>query len=75
MRVVDVSYVENRPKREIGMELKSTKTHVVQRIFKSLGYELVNLDRVVYGGLTKKDLPRGTWRTLTKQELINLQNL
>lgn len=75
VRVIDISYVENRPKREVGMELKSTKTHVVQRIFKSLGYEIVNLDRVVYGGLTKKDLPRGHWRTLSKQELINLQNI
>lgn len=75
VRVIDISYVENRPKREVGMELKSTKTHVVQRIFKSLGYEIVNLDRVVYGGLTKKDLPRGHWRALSKQELINLQNI
>lgn len=75
VRVTEVSYVENRPKREVGMELKSTKLHVVQRIFKSLGYEIVNLDRVIYGGLTKKDLPRGHWRILTQQELINLQNL
>lgn len=75
VKVTDVSYVENRPKREVGLELKSTKTHIVQRIFKSLGYEIVNLDRVVYGGLTKKDLPRGTWRVLNPQELINLQNL
>lgn len=75
VKVTDISYVENRPKREIGMELKSTKAHIVQRIFKSQGYEIVNLDRVIYGGLTKKDLPRGHWRILTKQELINLQNI
>ncbi|MFN2261670.1 MAG: rRNA pseudouridine synthase, partial [Psychroflexus sp.] len=25
-----------------------------------------------YGGLTKKDLPRGRMRQLTKQEIINL---
>lgn len=75
VKVTDISYVENRPKREIGLELRSTKAHIVQRIFKSQGYEIVNLDRVVYGGLTKKDLPRGHWRVLTKQELINLQNI
>lgn len=74
VQVTDISYVENRPKREIGLELKSTKNHIVQRIFKSLNYEVVKLDRVVYGGLTKKDLPRGHWRILSKQEIINLGN-
>lgn len=73
--VTEVSYVENRPKKEIGIELQSIRKHIVQRIFKSLGYEVVKLDRVIYGGLTKKDLPRGRWRVLTKQEIINLKNL
>ena len=74
-KVTEVSYVENKPKREIGLEIKSTKPHIVQRIFKSLGYEIVKLDRVVYGGLTKKDLTRGHWRVLSKQEVINLTNI
>ncbi len=73
--VTEISYVENKPKREIGLEIKSTKPHIVQRIFKSQGYEIVKLDRVVFGGLTKKDLGRGHWRVLTKQEIINLSNL
>src|SRR5690606_23937229 len=75
VKVTEVSYVENKPKREVGLELRSTKPHIVQRIFKSLNYEVVKLDRVVYGGLTKKDLGRGHWRVLTKQEIINLSNL
>jgi len=75
VKVTDVSYVENQPKREVGLEIKSTKPHIVQRIFKSLGYEIVKLDRVVYGGLTKKDLTRGHWRVLSRQEVINLSNL
>ena len=75
VKVTEVSYVENKSKREVGLELRSTKNHVVQRIFKSLGYEIVKLDRVVFGGLTKKDLPRGHWRVLTKQEIINMNNL
>ncbi|GAB2760097.1 pseudouridine synthase [Salinimicrobium soli] len=75
VNVTEISYVENKPKREVGLELRSTKQHIVQRIFKSLNYEVVKLDRVVYGGLTKKDLPRGHWRVLSKQELINLGNL
>ena len=75
VKVTDISYIENKPKREVGIELRSTKNHVVQRIFKSLNYEVVKLDRVVYGGLTKKDLPRGHWRVLSKQEIINLGNI
>ena len=74
-KVTEISYIENKPKKEVGLEIRSTKQHIVQRIFKSLGYEIVKLDRVVYGGLTKKDLGRGHWRVLNKQELINLSNL
>lgn len=72
VKVTDISYIENQPKREVGLELKSTKKSIVQSIFASLGYEIVKLDRVVYAGLTKKDLPRGFWRKLTEQEVINL---
>ncbi|CAN5260429.1 pseudouridine synthase [soil metagenome] len=75
VKVQDVSYIENRPRNEIGIETNSVKQHVVQRMFKSLGYEVEKLDRVVFGGLTKKDLPRGNWRVLTKQELINIKML
>lgn len=75
VNVTEISYIENKPKREVGLELRSTRNHVVQRLFKSLNYEIVKLDRVVFGGLTKKDLPRGHWRVLSKQEIINLGNL
>ena len=75
VKVTDISYIENKPKREVGIELRSTKNHIVQRIFKSLNYEVVKLDRVVFGGLTKKDLPRGHWRVLSKQEIINMANI
>ena len=72
VRVDDISYIDNSPKKEIGIELRSTRSKIVQRIFEELEYEVVKLDRVVYAGLTKKDLPRGHWRYLTKQEVINL---
>ncbi len=72
VKVDDISYIENEPKRQVGLELKSVKQHIVQRLFKKLNYEIVKLDRVVYGGLTKKDLPRGRYRQLTRQEIINL---
>ena len=70
--VDDISYVQNKSKREVGIELKSTRGHAVQRIFTSLGYEIKYMDRVVFGSLTKKDLPRGHFRPLNKQEVINL---
>lgn len=73
VNVTEIDYVEGKTKREVGLELKSTKNLIVQRIFFSLGYEIVKLDRVVYAGLTKKDLPRGYWRKLTEQEISNLK--
>jgi len=55
----------------IGIEIHVGKNRIVRRIFEHLGYEVVKLDRVMYGGLTKKDLARGKWRFLTQGE-INL---
>ena len=72
VRVQDVSYVDNAPKNQIGIEIYSTRNNIVRRIFEQLEYEVVKLDLVVYAGLTKKDLPRGHWRPLTEQEVINL---
>ncbi len=68
----DISYVENKSKHNIGLELRSQRPKIVQKIFKKLGYEIVKLDRVMYGDLTKRDLPRGRMRELNKQEIINL---
>ena len=72
VRVQEISFVENAPKNQVGIELSSTRNNIVKRIFEELEYEVVKLDRVVYAGLTKKDLPRGHWRYLTEQEVINL---
>lgn len=72
MRVQDISYIEKSPKTEVGVETRSSKNNLVRRIFEKLEYEVIQLDRVLYAGLTKKDLPRGHWRHLTKQEIINL---
>jgi 23S rRNA pseudouridine2605 synthase len=57
----------------VGIEILSAKNNIIKRLFEHLGYELIKLDRVVYAGLTKKDLPRGQWRALTEQEIINLK--
>ena len=70
----DVSYVAGASKREVGIQIHSGKNRIVRRIFESLGYEVVKLDRVVYANLTKKDLPRGRWRYLEERELIQLKH-
>lgn len=71
----DVSYVQGASKREVGIQIHSGKNRIVRRIFESLGYEVIKLDRVVYANLTKKDLPRGRWRYLEEKELIQLKHL
>ncbi len=58
----------------IGIEIHVGRNRIVRRIFEYLGYDVVKLDRVMYGGLTKKDLTRGTWRMLTKSEINMLKN-
>ncbi|WP_343564194.1 pseudouridine synthase [Sphingobacterium sp.] len=71
----DLSYVQGGSKREIGIQIHSGKNRIVRRIFESLGYEVVKLDRVVYANLTKKDLPRGRWRYLEEREIVQLKHL
>ena len=57
---------------QVGIELHIGRNRIVRRIFESLGYDVIRLDRVVYAGLTKKDLPRGQWRYLTPREVSRL---
>ena len=70
-----VSYVEGQSKTEVGIEIHSGRNRIVRKIFEHVGYKVVKLDRVIFAELTKKNLPRGRWRELTKQEVINLQIL
>jgi 23S rRNA pseudouridine2605 synthase len=62
-------YVKDGSSREVGVELHSGKNRIVRRMFESMGYEVVKLDRVQFSGLTKKDLPRGMYRHLTDKEV------
>ncbi len=68
----EASYVVGGSKKEIGLKIHMGRNRVVRRMFASLGYEVVKLDRVVFAGLTKKDLPRGKWRHLTEKEVLFL---
>ncbi|RZL60140.1 MAG: rRNA pseudouridine synthase, partial [Pedobacter sp.] len=71
----NISYVAGGTKKEVGIQIHSGKNRIVRRIFEHLGYNVEKLDRVVYGNLTKKDLPRGRWRYLEEHELIQIKHL
>ncbi|MEY4433003.1 MAG: hypothetical protein RLZZ44_1136 [Bacteroidota bacterium] len=73
--VEEVSYIDNEPKSEIGLKLRSANVKVVRSIFENFDYNVLRIDRVAFAGLTKKNLPRGNWRILTEQEIINLKNI
>jgi 23S rRNA pseudouridine2605 synthase len=73
--VDEISYIENEPKTEIGLKLRTPNVKVVRAIFESFNYDVIKIDRVAFAGLTKKNLPRGNWRFLTEQEIINLKNV
>ncbi len=76
IRVDEISYVEGaESKKEIGIRLHSGRNRIVRRIFEALGYRVTKLDRVIFAGLTKKDLPRGKWRFLRKEEVSHLKML
>lgn len=64
-----ISYVSPTDRKQAGIEIHSGRNRVVRRIFESLGYHVVKLDRVYFAGLTKKNLPRGRWRYLTQEEV------
>ena len=73
--VDSISYIEGKPKNEIGIEIHIGWNRVVRRIFKKMGYEVEALDRVIFAGLTKKNIKRGHWRILTEMEVNNLKML
>lgn len=74
--VVDqISFIEGKPKNEIGMEIHIGWNRVIRRIFQRLGYEVEALDRVMFAGMTKKNIKRGHWRILTDLEVNTLKML
>ena len=69
----EISYVKEN-KQEVGIEIHSGRNRIVRRIFEYLGYTVTKLDRVYYAGLTKKNLKRGQWRFLTREEVDRLKS-
>lgn len=65
----DIQMIDPNDARQVGIEIHSGKNRIVRRIFNHFDYQVTRLDRVVFAGLTKKDLPRGRFRFLTQQEI------
>ncbi|WP_298495029.1 pseudouridine synthase [uncultured Algibacter sp.] len=75
IEVEEISYIDGASKKEIGLKIKNTGNTIIRTIFEYLKYEIVSLDCVAIGHLTKKDIPRGHWKHLTEQELNTLKML
>ena len=71
---VDVlAYADVKDKTQLGVEIHSGRNRIVRRIFEHLGYDVKNLDRVMFAGLTKKNVERGKWRFLSEKEVRDLK--
>ena len=73
--VEEVSYIDGASKKEIGLKIKNTGNTIIRTIFDYLKYDIISLDCVAIGHLTKKDIPRGHWKHLTLQEVNTLKML
>jgi 23S rRNA pseudouridine2605 synthase len=72
---VDVlAYTDPRDKRNVGIEIHNGRNRIVRRIFEHVGYDVKNLDRVLFAGLTKKNVDRGKWRYLNEKEIRTLKH-
>ena len=72
-KVDALAYPDSKDKTQIGVEIHSGRNRIVRRIFEHLGYDVRNLDRVIFAGLTKKNIERGKWRFLTEKEVRELK--
>jgi len=70
-----LAYSDAKDKTQLGIEIHSGKNRIVRRIFEHLGYEVKNLDRVMFANLTKKNVERGNWRFLNQHEIRALKFL
>ncbi len=72
---VDVlAYADMKDKTQVGVEIHSGRNRIVRRIFESLGYDVKGLDRVIFAGLTKKNIERGKFRFLSEKEVRDLKH-
>ena len=72
-KVDSLAYSDATDKTVLGVEIHSGRNRIVRRIFEHLGYDVKNLDRVIFAGLTKKNIERGKWRFLSEKEVRDLK--
>ncbi len=72
IKVDEISFVEGKDRKHVGVVLHSGRNRIVRRIFDHLGYTVVKLDRTVFAGVTKKNIRRGQWRKLNPKEVNTL---
>ena len=75
IEVEEISYIDGASKKEVGLKIKNTGNTIIRTIFEHFNYDILSLDCVAIGHLTKKDIPRGHWKHLTTQELNTLKML
>src|SRR6185503_13560684 len=68
-----LAFTDTKDKTQLGVEIHSGRNRIVRRIFEHLGYDVKNLDRVMFAGLTKKNIERGKWRFLNEKEVRELK--
>jgi 23S rRNA pseudouridine2605 synthase len=68
-KVSVISHIQGKSKKEVGVEVHSLSPAVLVKLFAAVGAKVIQMDRVVYGGMTKKELPRGNWRRLNTKEV------
>ena len=73
--VEEISYIDGASKKDVGLKIKNTGNSIIRTIFEHFNYNIISIDCVAIAHLTKKDIPRGHWKHLSKQELNQLQML
>ena len=74
IEIISIDFVTDGLQNELGLEVSSGKQSSILNLFEQYNHKVISIDRVLLAGLSKKDLPRGKWRTLKKQELVNLNS-
>ena len=74
IEIISIDYVSGGLKNELGLEVRTNRTSSILNLFEKYNHQIISIDRVMLAGLSKKDLPRGKWRLLKKQEVVNLNS-
>ena len=74
IEIISINYVNDGLKNELGLEVRASRMSSIVNLFEKYNHKVISIDRVIIAGLSKKDLPRGKWRLLKKQEVVNLNS-